>query len=303
MLRFKRPKSFRSVWSAVRGSAVASGRISALPAALGKHCTGRHYINVGHNFPKPAAWSAFRDFTSAVMIHDLIPITHPQYCRPDVRARFLDRVSSAIASAEVILTPSAYTADMVAQNYPDAARKLRISPLGIEAPPEGQLPSDKRHFLCLGTIEPRKNHSLLLDVWAQATDLPPLVIAGRRGWQNEGVFGRLDAKPDNVQEVGAVPQDVLEALWAQAYALVMPSFVEGFGLPVAEALARGVPVIASDIPSHREVAGGRAVFLPPDDPKAWTLAIKRAVSGQAIPPENNFSTWRDHFNIVDEILR
>ncbi|HSF91418.1 MAG TPA: glycosyltransferase, partial [Paracoccaceae bacterium] len=138
---------------------------------------------------------------------------------------------------------------------------------------------------------------------AQATDLPPLVIAGRRGWQNEGVFGRLDAKPDNVQEVGAVPQDALEALWAQAYALVMPSLVEGFGLPVAEALARGVPVIASDIPSHREVAGERADFLPPDDPQAWTLAIQRAVSGRAIPPENNFSTWRDHFNVVDEFRR
>jgi glycosyltransferase involved in cell wall biosynthesis len=166
--------------------------------------------------------------------------------------------------------------------------ELLVAPLGVEPrfqhrQGEEAPSSDARpYFLCIGTIEPRKNHLLLLQVWRAmaerlpADQMPRLILLGRRGWENENVVDMLErstALRGIVVEEGRVGDARLSALLANARALLMPSFAEGFGLPVAEALAAGVPVIASDIPVLRETGGDVPEYLDPLDGPAWIRAI------------------------------
>ena len=138
------------------------------------------------------------------------------------------------------------------------------------------------YFVVLGTIEPRKNHLLLLNIWrrlAEEQPSPPtLVIIGTRGWENEQVLDVLDrsvlVRPHVVEASGVSDRGVMRLL-ANARGLLMPSFAEGYGLPVVEALSLGTPVVASDIPIFREVSHGRAVLRHPLDGPGWRDAIMR----------------------------
>jgi alpha-1,3-rhamnosyl/mannosyltransferase len=121
--------------------------------------------------------------------------------------------------------------------------------------------------LYVGTIEPRKNVDLLLDAFG---DLPEdiarefdLVIAGTHGWNSEATMRRLSAPPPNVRYLGYVAERDLPALFAGATAFACPSLYEGFGFPVAQALAAGVPVITSNVSSLPEIAGNAAVLIDP----------------------------------------
>ena len=110
------------------------------------------------------------------------------------------------------------------------------------------------YFVVLGTIEPRKNHLLLLNIWRRLAEQqrspPKLVIIGTRGWENEQVLDVLDrsvlVRPHVVEGSGMGDRGLMRLL-ANARALLMPSFAEGYGLPVVEALSLGTPVVASDI--------------------------------------------------------
>jgi len=171
----------------------------------------------------------------------------------------------------------------------------------------------------LGTLEARKNHLLMLRLWQRlvATDpamAPRLLLIGRRGWENQAVFNLLDRCPElrgHVRECPGLNDAQVQALLRGARALLNPSFAEGYGLPVAEALALGVPVLASDLPAHREVAGTAAEFLDPLDGPAWLQAIldyaqpqskRRSAARRALrrfrPPQ-----WQTHFEQVLDRLR
>ena len=106
---------------------------------------------------------------------------------------------------------------------------------------------------------------------------PRLVLVGERGWENEHIIDLLDRSPrlqKHVVEVSGLPTPSLKRLMGGARALLMPSFGEGYGLPVVEALALGVPVIASDIPVFHEVGGGRIMMIDPTDGPRWREAIR-----------------------------
>ncbi|MEL0212200.1 MAG: glycosyltransferase, partial [Novosphingobium sp.] len=166
--------------------------------------------------------------------------------------------------------------------------------LGTErmAQPEVAPQSDGRPwFVCLGTIEPRKNHLLLLHLWRDlAQTLPPekvprLVVIGRRGWENEQVLDMLERCPSlapHVEEVAGCSDRKLATLVRGARALLMPTFAEGFGMPIAEALSVGVPVICSDIPAHHEVGGDTPDYAGPLDGARWkSLVLDHAERGPA----------------------
>jgi glycosyltransferase involved in cell wall biosynthesis len=250
------------------------------------------YLNVSHHpLAHTGAVTRMLARTGAAFVplmHDLIPIDYPEYVAPAETARHHRRLATVAGLATAVLANSVATARALAPHLP-AGLRVQPVPLGVmprrAAPLPAGLAEGAPYFLCLGTIEPRKNHLMLLHLWRQMVEqaeatrqpVPRLVIVGQRGWDNEQVLDMLDRCARlraHVLETGLVSDGMVAGLMAGARALLMPSFVEGFGLPVAEALAAGVPVLASDIAAHREVGGPVPDYLDPLDVPAWQDAVQ-----------------------------
>jgi glycosyltransferase involved in cell wall biosynthesis len=219
---------------------------------------------------------------TCVFVHDAIPAEFPEYARPGGAEKHEARLRNAAALADGILVNS-HATEASLERFLGARRvPLLVAPLGVEPRFAGAAPEvrDRPYFLCLGTIEPRKNHLLLLHLWRKLAgegDAPQLVLVGRRGWENENVVDMLErcrALSGLVEEAGRIGDARLSGLVAGARAVLMPSFAEGFGLPVAEALAAGTPVIASELPALRETGGDVPDYLDPLDGPGWARAIR-----------------------------
>jgi glycosyltransferase involved in cell wall biosynthesis len=174
------------------------------------------------------------------------------------------------------------------------------------------------YFVVLGTIEPRKNHLLLLQVWRHLVErygerAPRLVLIGQRGWECENVVDlleRCETLRGMVTELHACSDADLHSYLHHAQALLFPSFAEGYGMPVLEALAQGVPVIASSLPVFREFARDIPEYIDPLDGRRWLDTIMEfARPGSALRArqlqllaEFEPPTWADHFDQVDRLL-
>ncbi|MDF0490483.1 glycosyltransferase family 1 protein [Sphingomonas sp. H39-1-10] len=221
------------------------------------------------------------------LVHDLIPISHPEYARPNGQMLHRRRISTLATHADGLITNSRATLEsLIARAGPALAhRPLRVAHLGIDtcaAPDARRTTPDTGYFVCVSTIEPRKNHLLLLNLWRSIVEAlgpdqsPRLLLVGRRGWENENILDMLDRCEllrGVVHEFPRLPDQHLRPLLRDARAVLMPSFAEGFGLPVAEALAAGVPVLASDLPAHREAGGPVPEYFDPLDGVAWRSAV------------------------------
>ncbi|MGH8020851.1 MAG: glycosyltransferase family 4 protein [Opitutaceae bacterium] len=136
-------------------------------------------------------------------------------------------------------------------------------------------------WLCIGSIEPRKNHATLLRAYVEyrksVSEPRRLIIAGSRGWNSEPVHERMAALgPERgVEYVGYVSEDRIRRFYMESFCLICPSWYEGFGLPVVEAFAFGLPVICSDIPSLREVGGPAPRYFPVSDAAALASVMKQ----------------------------
>lgn len=219
------------------------------------------------------------------LLHDLIPIEFPEYASASGTQRHLRRMATLAEHADGIVAVSqAARQSLLAHHTPRA--QVHAALLGVETDAGRAKASPRRddrpYFVMVGTIEPRKNHLLLLNLWRRlvaefgADAAPRLHLIGRRGWENENIVDMLDrcaGLKGVVVEHGQASDQTMWDLIRGARALLMPSFAEGFGLPVAEALQLGAPVLCSDIPAHREVAGEAAEFLDPLDGPAWRQAV------------------------------
>lgn len=254
------------------------------------------------------------------LMHDLIPLTHPEYARPAQSRRHRRRLDTVAAQASAVIVNSAATAAALAPELAarGAAPTVLVAPLGIAPLARAKAPSSPSRFVCLGTIEPRKNHLLLLHLWREfaatlGTAAPRLVLIGRRGWENENIVDLLDrgaALHGLVEEAGSLSDTATAARLVGATALLFPSFVEGFGLPLAEALAAGVPVICSDLPALREIGGDVPDYLDPLDGVGW----RRAILDHARPDSAlrrgqlkrlaqwHAPAWPAHFAAVERLL-
>ena len=255
-------------------------------------------------------------------IHDTIPCDYPEFCREHEGAKHLLRLRNAFRYGTHIVVNSDYTARCLENwrltlDMPELP--VAVIPIGVD---EGLLrhasyehspfPPKRPYFVMLSTIEPRKNHALLLQIWRHFAetmmpeDIPELVLIGKRGWENETVFRVLDRcevlRP-HVREMNGVPDEELWPLLRGARAMLFPSFAEGWGMPLVEALTLGVPVVASDIPPFREAGQGIPELIPLLDGRAWASTIldyatlhspRRLVQEERLqgyrPP-----TWQDHF--------
>ncbi|NKE47054.1 glycosyltransferase family 4 protein [Roseomonas frigidaquae] len=265
------------------------------PPALAQGAPAPVYLNVSHHpmaHTEAVACLLRRSGARLVpLVHDLIPLDWPEYVATAETVRHRRRMRTISRHASAVIANSTATAALLRPLLPPGL-PLLAAPLGVAPRRAAPLPTglgDTPFFLCLGTIEPRKNHLMLLHLWrrlAEATPgpVPKLVIVGNRGWDNEQVLDlldRCDRLRPHVLEMGRVSDGVVAGLMDHARALLMPSFIEGFGLPVAEALARGTPVLCSDIAAHREIGGQAPEFLDPLDLLAWQRAVEDYASPTA----------------------
>jgi glycosyltransferase involved in cell wall biosynthesis len=285
--------------------------IGALPARF-RNATYLHTSHAGLENASGIDKLKSRGARVVVMVHDLIPIDYPEFCRPGEDVRHENRLLSVQRRADLILVNSAYTRERMLA-WGDARRlalpQVRVVPLGVAPrylardslrPPRARRP----YFVTVGTIEPRKNHAFLLKLWRRLAEemgpaCPVLVVIGRRGWEMEAVADLLERCPPlarNVVEVSGLDDDAVASLMAGARAVVQPSMVEGFSLPVAEAHAVGARVLASDIDAHRELAGPLTTLIDPYDGPGWLAAFRRLAAAPSPPaaPCRNAMAQAEH---------
>jgi glycosyltransferase involved in cell wall biosynthesis len=271
------------------------------------------------NLPKVRRILARERAKFMCLVHDLIPIEFPEYARSSGAAlhrRRIETVAQAIAETGGAAIVNSAATGRSLQPWLRPGTEIHVALLGTESLPAAapEAGDGRPYFVCLGTIEPRKNHLLLLHLWRHlAETLPPrevprLVIVGRRGWENEQIIDMLERCPalvGHVDELGGCPDARLSALLRGARALLMPSFAEGYGMPVAEALSVGTPAICSELAALREVGGAVPDFLDPLDGPGWKAAIlDHAARGplhmaqMARLPGWPNPTWAEHMAIV-----
>jgi glycosyltransferase involved in cell wall biosynthesis len=256
------------------------------------------------------------------LVHDLIPLTHPEYASPSGVQRHAKRLETFARFADGIIANSNATAADLLPHLPQGPNKLPIitAPLGIETHvPDANFPVPAEpYFVSIGTIEPRKNHLLLLNTWRVlqqrlGPNTPKLILVGRRGWENENILDMLERCPalvGVVREYQDLPDNAVARLLQGARALLFPSFTEGYGLPLAEALALGVPAICSDLPALREVGGEAPEYLDPLDGLGWRRLILGFTDEDSRVREAQLRridrwsspSWEDHFSLVDPWL-
>jgi len=288
---------------------------------------GSLYLNIGHTGLDRGGhrrWVRRNRVRAVYYVHDLIPITHPQFNRAGEAQRHSARMKTILRYGAAILANSE---DSLARLHDFAGERglemppTLCAPLGLESfRPAPQRPPllNAPYFVVLGTIEARKNHQLLLRIWRRLAEhlgetTPKLVIIGQRGWSVEDVTNSLDhdetLRP-HILELSGCGDDDLPVWLSHAQALLFPSHVEGQGLPLMEALSLGTPAIASDLAVYREFAGDIPDYLDPDDEAAWLSLITEYTapdSPRAARQRERLATykifsWEDHFHRVDQWL-
>ena len=218
-------------------------------------------------------------------VYDLAWRAVPRSVERSRRAYYRLMVPRSLHAAAALLAASEATAEDIRRWYPAEAHKVTVVPPGTPSwvweDDEGgaSLPPPARpYFLFVGTREPRKNLAGLVRAYAGFVDaararsvaeaeIPDLVLAGQTGWLPERALRRHATElGDRLRMPGYVPRADLRRLYRDALALVFPSLHEGFGLPILEAMALGVPVLTSGPGRMAEVAGGHALLVDPDDP-------------------------------------
>lgn len=282
-----------------------------------------HAIDGADIVHSPTLWVPPRRTAPLVVtVHDISFISHPHYHTGRVRLIYNSGLRRAIREADALITDAVCTADEMVRLAGAPRHKIFPIPLAADAsfrptfdpavPSRYGIESD--YLLYVGTLEPRKNLTVLLEAFA-GLDTPgiKLVLAGAKGWLYEEIFTSIDRLQlqERVIFPGYVADGDLAALYTMARVFVYPSTFEGFGLPVLEAMACGTPVITTNVSSLPEVAGDAAILISPDDIPALRQALRSLLSDQALHTElsgralarsKEFS-WRKTAEMTAEIYR
>ena len=230
-----------------------------------------------------------------ITIHDLSVFKFPETHPAERIAQFERQFSASIARASHLITDSEATRREVVDYLGWPLEKITAIPLGVShtfAPRSPEVTTTclhryglvhGRYTLCTSTLEPRKKIEKLLSAYQLLPEMVrqiyPLILVGSTGWLSEALLADIARLSSHgwLKYLGFVPQGDLPSLYAGARAFVYPSVYEGFGLPVLEAMASGVPVVASPFTSLPEVTQGAALLVDPDDVNALASAIHRSL--------------------------
>lgn len=278
-----------------------------------------------HPLPFRAAlvWLGKAGVPISVVVHDLLPLDHPEWFPPHVRSSFRTWLDTVGEHADRFLCISATTRDTLGRALAGsaaAARAREVFPLGADLPDWPALPEPEvapeanrglRRVLTVGTIEPRKGHAEILaameELWHQGSPLQWLVI-GRPGWGVRPLLARLRTHPERGRRLVWVEDggdDEVARAYGRSHLLLSAALGEGYGLPVAEAAAHGLPLLLRDIPVFRELAGEQAQYFAGSRPGDLSLeqALARFAAGaEPIPAGKSWPRWRDSARALALIL-
>jgi alpha-1,3-rhamnosyl/mannosyltransferase len=250
-------------------------------------------------YHEPSLWPLAFDGPTVITLHDLTHLHFPQ-TQPAARLKEIERrLAAGVQQARLILTDSQAIADEARDYFALPADRFVVAPLGVAARFHPREPAaidavlkahavaPREYFLCVGTLEPRKNLNLALRAHARLPDAVrqrfPLLIVGMAGWQREQFNDELRQAlaSGHVCLLGYLPDEDVAQLLAGARALIFPSLYEGFGLPVLEAMASGTPVVVTRSSAMPEVAGPAGNYIEADDADGLRDAMSRLIDDHA----------------------
>jgi glycosyltransferase involved in cell wall biosynthesis len=211
---------------------------------------------------------------SVATFHDLFVMTG-DYSTPEFRARFTAQARDAAARADAIVAVSAFTGRQVVELLKVDPAKVHVVHHGIRELACRPHPREKA-ILNVGAVQVRKNIARLVEAFEAVDSGWRLVLAGSAGFGSADILRRIAASParDRIAVLGYVTPDDLAGWYSRASVFAFPSLDEGFGMPVLEAMAAGVPVLTSNRSALPEIAGDAAVLVDPEDPAAMAAQLR-----------------------------
>jgi alpha-1,3-rhamnosyl/mannosyltransferase len=232
----------------------------------------------------------------ATTIHDLVPLHHPEWTTARTRSMHSRKYRNAAATCDVVFVNSEFTGRDVSETLGVPAKRVRVARPAAKDVFRAEGPAadlGARYILTVATLEPRKNLQTLVEAHRLLDGDILLAVVGAEGWGEQPL---LD--DPRIRRLGYVSDEELARLYRGAAVAAYPSRFEGFGIPVIEAMACGVPVVVSSHDSLDEASGQAAVRADPDDPGAIAAAIERALAererlvGAGLEHSRTF-TWRE----------
>ncbi len=217
-----------------------------------------------------------RSGVRATTIHDLVPIHHPEWTTPRTRSMHGRKYQNAARTCDLVFVNSEHTSRDVTETLgvpPERVRVAHPAAKNVFRPDGARADLDGPYILTVATLEPRKNLQTLVEAHRLLDGDLLLAVVGAEGW---GEQPSLDNP--RIRRLGYVSDEELARLYRGATVVVYPSRFEGFGIPVIEAMACGVPVVTSAHQSLNEASGDAALRADPDDPAAMAAAIERALA-------------------------
>lgn len=217
---------------------------------------------------------------SVVTFHDLFVLTG-EYSTREFRERFAEFSRDAARRADVIVAISEFTASQVCSLLNVERSRIRVIPHGVHLPQQSTVIANREKIILhVGALQTRKNVIRLVEAFEQMPEDWSLVLAGGAGYGSEAILERLSRSPKTaqIQVTGYLSNQALEAIYSQASILAFPSLDEGFGIPILDAMARGVAVVTSNRSATAEVAGDAAILVNPLDTGELSTALLRVAS-------------------------
>jgi len=243
-----------------------------------------------------------------VTVHDLTTLLHPNTHRLKVRLSVLPFLANTLGKARRIAADSKATASDLKKHYPECSPRVEVVYPGVDAEFRPGIPQEIEatrksvgcpdgYIMYSGTLEPRKNIDTLLTAWEglrrSRPETPPLILTGPYGWRSTRLLRRIEAlASQGLHYLGRVSRPRLVSLMQAASIFVYPSLYEGFGLPAAEAMACGIPTVASDRSSLPEVVGDAGLLFDPGKPEELADAIVRLLDDTSLRTELGNRGWR-----------
>ncbi len=266
-----------------------------------------------------------------VTVHDMVYKTFPETVRGRTKNMLDMGLKRSMKRADLIVTDSEFSKKEIIKYFPQHESKIRVVPCGVDAErfhpctePE-RIPEVKKsleisgdYFLYVGTIEPRKNLERLITAYTAfvkkvGVNSPKLVLAGGKGWLDQGIFSRVEklGMTEHIIFTKYVPSEDMNPLMCGALAFVFPSLYEGFGMPPLEAMACGVPVLSSGEASLPEVTGDCAVICDAYDPESIAEGMYRLYSSEELRRELSLNglqrakgfTWQRSAEMLMDVYR